>query len=370
MPSRSLPVLRTTERGYFHRCDYKWWWGYREGLKKGEMPTALWFGIGMHMALATYYGPGKKRFPKKALAVWKKYCEEEFRWIRFLVGDEDEAESREEGYEVGRVMLEGYFEEYKGDPHWHVIQTERPFQLDVIDPATGKKIAIYAGTYDGVLRDLNDDSLWLMEHKNFKAINLRQPVPVMDPQCTSYIWVATTEMRHNEIIGPNERIEGVLYNILRKGLPDSRPQDAEGYRTNKPTKDHYVHALDGYSETLNETRLSKMKVAELEEMATTLGVRVLGERSANQPPPLFHREKVYRTPAEIARNADRVVEEIKEMNRKRTGKHLLKNPTRDCSWDCTFFDMCTLHEQGADWEMFRDGVYHVEDPYADHRKSV
>jgi hypothetical protein len=50
----------------------------------------------------------------------------------------------------------------------------------------------------------------------------------------------------------------------------------------------------------------------------------------------------------------------------------MKNPTKDCSWDCAFFRMCQLDEHG-DQESVQDmkeALFVKRDPYADHRKSA
>jgi hypothetical protein len=64
--------------------------------------------------------------------------------------------------------------------------------------------------------------------------------------------------------------------------------------------------------------------------------------------------------------------EVEHMDTMRYGElPLYKNPTRDCSWDCEFYTMCKLHELGGnDWQEYRDSVFKVKDPYADHRKSA
>jgi hypothetical protein len=67
----------------------------------------------------------------------------------------------------------------------------------------------------------------------------------------------------------------------------------------------------------------------------------------------------------------RLQNEMKAMDRLRSGKaQPLKNPTRDCQWDCPHYQMCLLHEEGADWEDYREAAYKVQDPYADHRKTT
>jgi hypothetical protein len=87
-----------------------------------------------------------------------------------------------------------------------------------------------------------------------------------------------------------------------------------------------------------------------------------------QSPPLFVRETVTRTQRERATQVRRVQSEALAMERFRSGEiDLYKNPTRDCSWDCPFFNMCMLHDQGADWDEFKDGVFMVRDPYDRYR---
>jgi hypothetical protein len=49
---------------------------------------------------------------------------------------------------------------------------------------------------------------------------------------------------------------------------------------------------------------------------------------------------------------------------------LTKNPTKDCQFDCAFFQMCELHEMGSDWQEFRNLSFTKRDPYSDHRKSA
>jgi hypothetical protein len=56
------------------------------------------------------------------------------------------------------------------------------------------------------------------------------------------------------------------------------------------------------------------------------------------------------------------------MEAMRTGSlPVYKKPTRDCHRDSSFFNMCQLHEQDADWEEFRDAVFLKRDPYDRYR---
>jgi hypothetical protein len=192
----------------------------------------------------------------------------------------------------------------------------------------GKVVAVYCGTYDLVYRDLEDGFIKLGEHKGYKAIQLGH-LP-MDEQVGSYLAIAQPELRSAGKIGPREVVDSATYNILRKALPDTRQKNAQGLYLNQN-----------------------------------------GSVSKSQPAPYFHREPVHRTQQEHNTQIRHIVNEVRQMNELRQHpERLTKTPTRDCAWDCAFFQMCQLHEAGEDWELYRDGVFRREDPYADHRKSI
>jgi predicted GNAT family acetyltransferase len=376
-------MLRTSERRDFKRCPQRWWWGWREGLRlKGEATEsdALWFGTGIHLALAEWYcGPGLKRGPHPA-ETWAEYAGGQLRYIKTVAqekgltsgADEMTVERFVEAQALGTAMCEGYVEKYGKDDSWHVIQPEVPFQIDIPDPWASRPTVLgtYCGTYDGVYRDLLDDSLWLMEHKTAKAIFTNHLS--LDDQAGSYWAVAAQTLAGQGKIARGEVLTGIMYNFLRKGAPDNRPRDAEGYATNKPTKEHFISALAECGViSIRGKGIAKHSLATLVEEAEREGITVLGERSKAQPPQLFERVPVYRTRAERRTQIQRIQRELDTMNAYRRGElELIKNPTRDCSWDCKFFDMCGLHEQGGDWKQFKKAVFKQQDPYTDHRKSA
>jgi len=54
--SNRVPILRTSERRSFKRCPQQWAWAWRQGLRpNGFTANALWFGSGIHLALAERY---------------------------------------------------------------------------------------------------------------------------------------------------------------------------------------------------------------------------------------------------------------------------------------------------------------------------
>lgn len=336
----STPLIRTSERRDAKRCEWRWYQHWREGLvKKGKPSLPLWFGIGVHEALAQWYQPGLDRGIHPA-DFWLDWVGLEEQYIRTNQLDNGIFEDDEyvDAKLLGETMLDGYIQKYGADDDWDVIATEQTFQIDIphikqyAPVVKGQKpntLAIYAGTFDGVYRWLVDGSLWLMEHKTAKSITLGH-LP-LDDQAGGYWAIANKVLRAQGLIGPDEAIKGIMYNFLRKAMPDEREQNEDGQYLNKN-----------------------------------------GTVSKNQPAPLFVREPVDRTKRQRATQLRRIQNEALRMDRLREDPdRLTKNPTRDCQWDCDLYDLCLLHENGTDdWEEFRDAMFNVRDPYADHRKSA
>lgn len=361
----SVPIITTSERRALKRCPQRWWWEYRDGLRTTEVQQALWFGIGIHLALAHYYGRIGYKRNLDFIDVWEDYCDNDeiSRVLKAAPDGFSEDESWVDAKALGHAMLKGYHDRYQGDPDWDIVYVEKPFEIGIPDPRDrDKDVVVFNSTFDGVYRSKERKVFRLIEHKTAKAITLDH-LP-LDDQGGSYWAVASIVLKHEGILTGRQRIDGIEYNFLRKGLPDERPKDSMGYATNKPIKKHYVDALHAKGFEVSE----KMTLTALAEEARVAGVHVLGDRSLQQPPPLFERFDMRRTPQERRTQIDRIANEALLAEKYRTGElPLTKTPTRDCSWDCAFFNMCQLHEQGTDWEEFRDAVFLVRDPYDRYR---
>jgi hypothetical protein len=276
--------------------------------------------------------------------IWRQFCEDEAPNVRIDTPEQETAWIS--ALELGEAMLNGYFDLYGHDESWDVIATEQTFKRD-IRYGPRDKLAYYVGTVDGVYRDLNTDEIWLMEHKTAKAIQTMHLA--LDDQAGSYYAVATDMLREQGLIKQDEVLNGIMYNFLRKGLPDDRSRNEDGLYLNKN-----------------------------------------GSISKVQPSPLFHREPVWKSVGEKEGMLRNIRNELTVMDQFRTQElfdglgnsiegspqgsnlPLYKNPTRDCFWDCSFYRMCQLHEAGEDWEEFAASEFTTKDPYADHdahRKS-
>lgn len=325
----ALPIIRTSERRDFKRCPQRWWWGWREGLKPVDTKQALWFGTGIHLVLEHHYGAGGLKRGRTPMKVWREYMKDQalFTMPSGRVVDEGAKPEYVDATKLGEDMLTGYFDLYGKDEHIYVLGAEVPFQIEI----PGR--AVYAGTWDLLWRDERDNGLWVTDHKTAATLDTKHLT--LDDQAGSYWALAGPYLRGTGAIGPKERLKGIEYNMLRKYSPpeDDRPVNADGMRLNKD-----------------------------------------GSVSKRQPKSLdyrYKRERVHRTAVEQRTQIERIDVEAQHMDLFRANKNLLyKNPTRDCAWDCAFFNMCELHERGADWGEFRDMAFVVQDPYADHRYAL
>jgi len=319
-----IPLLTTSEIKVLDRCPQAWWWGYREGLRAIARPAdALWFGTGIHYALAEWYGEGFQRADQLPADIFRQWVGDEVREIKGNLADRDRDWYDEPAYydagDLGYSMLEGYIDQWGEDTDWEILAVEQAFQVELV--RGGKTVAVFAGCVDGALLDHSDGHTYLLENKTAAAIKTNHLG--MDGQAGNYFAAGTTQLRHAGLLGNNDFLYGVMYNFLRKSYPDERETDAGGAALNKD-----------------------------------------GRRSKRQPPKRYVREPIDRRPREVANILRRLTDKAEIMNGLRAGNiPLTKNITDMCPY-CPFSTMCELHEKGGSaWERYRDQTYRREDPY-------
>ena len=335
-----LPLLRQSERAAFKRCNWAW---YEEYVRRNRPIVEKWkeaadFGTMFHVALAEYYQPGTERGPHPA-DTWEKLASDVVAAVKTTDYTNDETVAKwEDFHDLGLDLAEAYVDNYRGDPHWYVLDAERRFDVIIPDvrypPLTSEKgkrgyrpITVLVGTIDLCIRDLNDNKVKMVDHKTTKDIFTGHLT--LDEQPSTYIAVGTTALRHQGLIGPKESIVGMEFNFIRRGRLDDRPMDENNQRLNKD-----------------------------------------GSVSKKQGSPNFVRVFVPRTAKERQRQIVRISEEARVMDDVRTGRMpLLKTPQRDCAF-CKFFDLCELDESGGDVDYFRETTMRSTDPYADHREGA
>jgi hypothetical protein len=231
--------------------------------------------------------------------------------------------------EMGIDMLTRYVDHWQeADKEYKIISSEQTFQLP-IGRMRGKKV-YYVGTIDGVWKHLPSKRLRFAEHKTTTSIS-GAALP-MDEQVGAYWTYGPRWLRLKGILKEDERLDGILYNWLRKTIrPDDGQWDEQGRRINKD-----------------------------------------GSISKRQPPAYFDRQLTFRGDVEAERVKKRVRQEIEDMLEARENPDkIYKNPGSsfmpNCKF-CSFRDMCELHETGNDWIAFKKAAFTTYDPYAAHER--
>ncbi len=330
-----IPEVRTSERVLHKRCPWAWNQAYRHGMRSKRVSDPLWFGELCHVALAGWYsGPGKKRGPHPAETFAKLAEAEELRYFKTTDATDEDRAKYTDMRELGVAMMEGYVQRYGRDDKWSIVSPEKTFSFNIPFPKwweyeeVREWLARYVGTYDLVYRDLETGWFWLGEHKTAKTI--RTDHLPLNSQAGSYFATAKQSLINDGVMKPSDVFKGIMYNFLRKALPDPRPVDPQGYALNKD-----------------------------------------GSRSKVQPSPLFKRHPLPITRAEQTSQLVRMQNDVAVMELTRRGLlPILKTDHWSCARLCDFYDICRLHEASGNWKELRSVSFRVEDPYAAHRKST
>lgn len=364
-----LPMLRTSERSTFRRCHWKWWMEFEECIKPTIDVPPLRFGTLIHEALAGYYKVGIRRGPRPADTFEVLYeadlTDAAGKTKHYSKPEIDQAWSKHR--DLGLDMLTGYIDHYGKDDEWKVLATEYPFKTIVNHPIRKTPWFWYTGVVDGLWQSRSTSRIVLPDHKTAASITLQYLQ--MDDQATSYWTWGFDALVNARLIPATTKLDGMLFNFLRKSMEDPREKDAEGFARNKPKKQDYIDQLGSRP---GFPRKATLKV--MEEWAEARKLTVLGEVSKRQQSPRFVRVPIYRDFYEREGARQRVLMEMEDMSRIRYAKRrdgapppeAYKNPSQFTCNGCWLFDVCELHEIGQDWQEVKNLTTRTWDPYAAH----
>lgn len=357
----SVPLIRTSERSDYKSCQFYWYHHWVKGLTTPRVPTWAWFGTAYHRAQEVRYPVGTKRGPlPEVLAAFEEAVDDETRKVYERGGDLDD-EVVHDGLELGKAMLTAYVHHYGADRRWQVLHTEQPFQIDVRHPVTGRLIAVYCGTWDLFVWDSWDKVFRVVDHKTRASFSKDWSFYDLNDQAGSYLWVAPEVLQHMGLLKKTDVIDGIVFNMARKAMP--QPTAEDGVRYNLPKKPHYLAAMPDAN--------PKAKMVELAKLAQTRGLVVRGEPRAVQPAPNFERYLTRREPGQRVKQGLKVIDEARHMDLVRRGKlPILKHPTEDCV-RCPLFEFCQIDEvDPAEAQAYAATMLVKRDPYADHREAM
>lgn len=297
-------AVSNSEMKTFKRCERKWYLGTYRRLRKIRTGAtgARELGTRVHEALAELYAAPGTQAEDPLVVLERSLCDDiaEF--------PEQEAEIEKEG-ELARAMITGYID-------W-LAEEGMDSGLEVIAPET--ELIVEAGSIRDVnilfiakldvrVRRLTDGMLFFMDHKTVADLTTPLRTLHMDEQMLFYMLVERMGQENTD-----ERTAGGLYNMLKK---------VKRTGTAKPPF------------------FARQFVTHSDEELRNFWMRVMGTVT-----------KIIE--AEDALNAG--------------GNHMFvtpPNPTRDCTWDCDFFAICPMFDDGSNVEGLIETAYEVGDPLA------
>lgn len=291
--------ITNSELKQFKRCKRQWWLASYRGLRRsGAHDFNRPLGIGTRV--------------HDALAAYYHPTERQDP-IAFLdaglardiaANSAYESEITKEG-DLARIMLEGYVQwvqEEGKDVGYTILSTEGALEVPLFAGAT------ILSKLDARVQDPDGNRLAL-EHKTTGGLNMGMPTLKLDTQLLTEHLVEYMSLLAEGREG--EAAHGILYNMLLKSKRTAR---AKGPFYRRETVHHNVDELR------NHWRHVYATAAEILRTEAALGA---GADHHDIVPP---------------------------------------NPTRDCSWDCPFYQVCVMADDGSDFEGALANLYEVRDP--------
>lgn len=311
--------ISQSEMKTFLRCRRKWYLSeFRRLAPKGNDPTGpLRSGSRVHVGLEAFYTPGLDPLDELKAAQekdWNAYAT--YVMMTGDAPDQGTTEAFQKDCELERIMVEGYGEwiaETGEDADLEFIATEQTVSVrgDRVFPVLarryGKPFEI-VGKLDARVRRGMDGKRLFVDHKTAQSITMALPMLQTDPQMLHYHWLESwTE--------DGTFCDGAIYNVLKKvkRTKAAKPPFYARYEIH-----HNDREIGSYEFRLHEIITSMFRLESLLENASPEAA------------------------AQIA----------------------YPNPTRDCSWDCPFFTVCPMFDDGSRVEhALRDG-FRERDPLA------
>jgi hypothetical protein len=322
-----LYAVSNSELQTWKRCRRKWWLAYyrRLALQTEVFVGARAIGDRVHRALAQWYVPdGTPRVdPRDAL---ERVIVED--WTRIATTgrerniDEDQltvlAAEFAQSTNLERAMIEGYvqwLEETGSDADLRIVASETALEAPVTVTVDGEeRAAKLIGKLDVRARRTTDDVRLFLDHKTVGDLKGPAVTLPQNEQVLQYMLLEFLNTPEGET-----RCDGALYNMLRR------------------TK-----------------------------------------RTARAQPPFYDRVEVHHNRYELESYQRRALaatgEIMRAVDRLNAGQHhfvaAYPSPKSDCRWDCSFFAVCNLFDDGSPGvEDMVNMLYHQVDPRARYNEE-
>lgn len=323
-----VKLLTNSEVAVWNRCRRKWWLAFYRRLIFGQRDYfgAREIGNRVHRALEGWYVPeGQERVdPRDAL---ERAIVDDWTQISRQVhehgvqGDEEQvlgelATKFNDAVSLERAMIEGYVEwlqETGEDANLKIEQPEAIIHTPIEGEVAGEHVEFVAlAKLDVRGTRVTDGTRLFVDHKTVGNFTEPRKVLHMDPQMLHYHLIEWLTMEGGQ------RCDAALYNMLRKV---KRTQSAKPPFFERVEVHHNAYEIENYKKRLiGAARDIQRATRELDEGADPMSVAY-------------------------------------------------PNPTKACSWDCDFFMICPMVDDGSRVEDAITTLYHQGDPLARYAKD-
>lgn len=350
--------VRTSERRSFKRCRKRWEYSYVEGLIPKGRNSKLWVGDYVHRALAVYYSGDPEPSADDAREFIGRYEFIQRADIGYNDLEEDERQRLNDDIALAQGILGHYFVWAPDHDDFTVREVEFYAEIPV---GRGTVATLRA---DALIE--KDDGYWLLEHKTTTGIDQDSVWLEIDDQATTYTWAFTqlAEGRGHVLIedklvpaseweGRGAVLQGIIYNFLLKQVP----HEPEMTQKRLPSRGsvNQTCTVEAYEQALRASFTSEsIWPEEYKDFLTKLRLKKW-----------FHRLPVYRGKDELAGFEELLLAEVGEIKRARVRPSVrYRNPTRDCGWDCPFFEVCKGELEGLVMDFTKTEKFDKEEQIA------
>lgn len=361
LPSAAEVIpIHTSDRQTFKFCRRRWDWSspMRRNLVPNALQFPLWFGTGVHFALENHYADNYDKHPdfvnmRDFFDIWwvNQTIDPHFQmWLENA--DDEEREELAAHHVLGVGMCDNYQQFSVIADHFQVMATERDFSVplgfDWYDVRTDQVLPVhYRGRLDMIVRDQNG-RYWIVDHKTAARIDDDYFLKLdMDEQCGSYLWAAQKEAQEYDL--PWKEIDGVIYNVMKKAVPESPPTTYQGKqlsmdRSNPTTPALFNMALDehGLWPWFHGSEKAQAYYAFLEQEGWDM---------------FFRRHPVRRNQHELTNIGLQICDEAWDML---SDPRIYPNPSGSYQClRCAFRAPCLATNDGSDAEFMLEGNFHT-----------
>lgn len=327
MSEQNLTVSHSrikTARRCWKRHDYR----YNERLQRKAKAAPLLRGTILHEMLDAYAENTKKRKNQRdPYDITKRYAKEYrqmFRELREEYGDTFIQD-------IDRIFA-GYLRTYAKDPLKYEL-SEVENRIEIIEGVE------FIYVIDKIATDA-EGRRWLMDHKTAKNIP-NEEARFSDIQLVFYVWAWNEQ--HEE----DEQIDGIIWDYVRT-KPPTIPEVLKSGQLSQAKSiatDYYT-----YYTTLTNLGLDARLYYNFLEELKSRGTSDFYQRIRLPTPS----KAVVKS---VVRDARETTEQIMEFGATLKARTL----TKECAWDCDFYQLCHAELRGLDSEFVRKTQYEVRD---------